>query len=320
MSHCHISQRVVYRYLQAGFSFQPDDVLKPADRYQLLNETQQIIEDFAKDKDFLESVLDAARSNDNGALKTIDSEKFSRIGSAFWQSRNWFFELAQRIPYLVLDVIKLEGTSPKLEKAFAFYQKPFRWAPKLNTYKEVPEKYLATLKLISSHLKLLQEAFAKVETKGLTPIKVDRFELFGGDSPKAVEVLKKCSKGLTSVGLGAYCTGKVTLVPASKLQRGAAAFYVKATDEIYLSPEVRGNQDVRVLCHEIAHRVYTDKSLKHSGQRLYDAVSDKGSWVSSYARTSPEENFCEMLSFAAIGELDAEDRALLKAALPSLKI
>lgn len=316
-----IIRRVATRYLNAGFSFQPDEVEKlQVDSNRLLGEIQQIIEDFGQDEDFAENILEAAKKNDNEALRAIDSKRFNDFSSEFWQTRSWFSKLAAKVPYLVLEVIKLEGASPKLEKIYAFYQKPFRWSYKMDPYKEVSEKYLSTLKLVRDHMKVLQESVSKIGTKGLEPIKVGKFELFGGDAPKALDVLKKATKALTSIGLGAFCYGKVTLVDTSKLHGGSAAFYLKNTDEVYLSPEVSGDQDVRALCHEIAHRVHTEKSLKHSSQRLYDAVKDKGSWVTSYAKTNPEENFCEMVSFAAIRKLDEEGSVLLKAALPILKV
>lgn len=317
-----IIKRVVSRYLAAGFSFQPDEVERVVvDAHRLLDEVSHLIEDFAQDEDFAEHLLAISKKNDNEALKAVDRKKFSDFSSKFWQSRNWFHDLAQKVPYLVLEVIKIDGSSPKLEKIHDFYKKPFRWAPKMDPYKEVSEKYLATLKVLQDQLKLLQEAVGRIGTKGLEPTRIGKFELFGGNSPKAIEVLKKATKDLTSIGLGSYCTGKVTLVDTSKLHGGSAAFYVKNTDEIYLSPEVSGNQDVRALCHEIAHRIHTQLHLRNKSQRLYEAIKEKGSWVTSYAKTNPEENFCEMISFAAIKELDAEEsRDLLKATLPSLRI
>lgn len=309
-----------------GYSFQDDSVqMMDTDVGRLLAGFVQGVDDFAADEDFAKHLVAIFASNDNEAIRAIDIRKLSTFSSELWQTRNWYFRLAKVVPNLLLQLMKLGPKNLKeLEKAHKFWSKPFKFSPKsMSPSEEVAKKYLAVLKDLRKQLEACQEAAQG--GSGMEPIKVGKFELYNGvgvdadQLKKAQDVLKDASKAMHNIGLGEYCYGPVTLVNSSKLHDQSAAFYVKNTDEIYLSPDVRAGEDVRALCHEVAHRVHTKRHLKAKAEELYRIVGQNGSWVTSYAKTNPEENFCEMVSFAAMRQLKDPNQEPLKAVVPDIK-
>ena len=71
---------------------------------------------------------------------------------------------------------------------------------------------------------------------------------------------------MKSLGLGEYCYGKVTVVDSSKFSSNSAAFYVKNTDEIYLSPDLQGQRTCGALCHELSSQESTRSSTRYEVQ------------------------------------------------------
>jgi hypothetical protein len=190
---------------------------------------------------------------------------------------------------------------------------------------ENAKKYLSVLKELRGQLKTLQEAAKHLRGGKPKGTQVGSFTLYDslgssdGTLRSAEAVLKTAGQRMTHLGLGEYCYGPVILTDSGSFEANASAFYVRATDEIFMSPNL-GAHDVRAFCHEVAHRVYVKLHLDARAEDLYQTVRDKNLWVTGYARTSAEENFCEMVSFAAIGDLPEESRGLLHGCLSSLKL
>jgi hypothetical protein len=310
-----------------GYSFQDGtSTTVQVDVPRMLEEFRRRLDEFAQNEDLARHIVDVEKRGDLKALSAVDDREVSTMSSRFWQSRDWFYDLQKIVPFLLLELLKHAPlNAAKLEKALPFWGKPFRWSPKgANPWLEVSKKYLSVLEGLRDQLELVQGAAAHAEKQGVEPQTVGKFKLFDsfGD-PKlvetAVDVLKKASRAMDGIGLGSYCYGNVTLVNSSKIQSHSAAFYVKNTDEIYLSPNLRG-QDVRAVCHEIGHRVHTKLHLSSRSKTLYESVKERSLWVTPYAKTDPEENFCEMLSFAAIRDISDDAKDLLRPALPGVKL
>lgn len=304
------------------------DFLDPTPRHvtvdipSMLEAMRTRIETFAQWEDLAQYVVDTAKGPPE-AWRAIDGKRLSDMSSELWQRRDWWFDLAKIVPFLNLELMK---HAPKnlaaLEKLQKFWAKPFRWASKGDQV-EVSKKYLSVLAELRKQLEALQKAAAHASVSGIEPMAVGKFELYDalGDerTKKAVAaVLQKASRAMTTLGLGAHCHGKVTIVNSSKLHGHSSAFYVKNTDEIYVG-DMKG-QDVRAVCHEIGHRIHTKLNLRSKTQSLYETVRERGTWVSNYAKTNDEENFCEMLSFAAIGDLPDEGKDLLRTVVPKIKL
>ncbi len=315
------------RPIASGFSFQqPLDQTVTVEIEKYLTLFQEAVEDFGKDESFATHVLEAAKSGNNEAIRAIDSKKFSHFSSAFWQTKKWFWSLQKVVPNLVLELTKYEPASKPLQKAYTFFAKPWKWSPKgLDPYSEVPTKYLSVLKDLRVALAAAQKAAAEAGKSGLRPVKVGRFELYDGMGAgegaikNAQRVLTEATSSMGRIGLDEFCYGKVTIVQSSSFAAKSAAFYVTNTDEIFISPDI-GSQDVRAMCHEVAHRVYFKLNLRSQAQELYDAVKDRGVWVTGYAKTDALENFAEMVSFAAVGKLTEEAKPLLQATTRKIRV
>jgi hypothetical protein len=309
----------------AGFTFQDPEIKKvEVQASAFLSQFQDQVNAFAKDEDFAESVL--AASKDNAMLQAIDHKRWSSFSSAFWQSRDWWFNLQKIVPFLVLELLKFQpANNDKLAKIQQFWVKPFRWSYKMDPYGETSAKYLSVLKTLRDQLTECQKAAAKMGTEGVSPIIVGKFELYdslgldSGSKQKVVDTIKQGTRSMTSLGLGSYCYGKVTILDSAKFASRSSAFYVANTDEMYVSPEMKG-QEVRAFCHEVTHRVFHKLNLSSRAASLYDICSDRGLWVTPYAKTNAEENLCEMVSFAAVGKLPKEADDLLRVAVPKIKL
>jgi hypothetical protein len=280
------------------------------------------IEAFAQWEDLARYVVDTAKGPPE-AWRAIDRNRLSDMSSELWQKRNWWFDLAKIVPFLNLELMK---HAPKnlaaLEKSQKFWERPFRWNHKGDPV-EGSRKYPSVLAELRKQLAAIQEAAARVSTSGVEPEIVGKFELYDalGDQQTKNSVattLQKVTRAMTTLGLGAYCYGKVTIVNSTKLHGHSSAFYVKNTDELYVG-DMKG-QDVRAVCHEIGHRIHTKLNLRSKTKSLYETVQERGIWVSNYAKTDDEENFCEMLSFAAIKDLPDESKDLLKTVVPKIKL
>jgi hypothetical protein len=301
----------------AGFSFQDPQVEKVQVTVEAyLERFRALLDEFAEQEKLALQILSAS----NEELNSLDSKQISTWSSNFWQTRNWHFGLTKVVPLLVLELIKFQPANIQdLFKASKFYAKPFKWSPD-GTWETLAKKYLTVLKDLRGQLKACQKAASGIGTQEAKPTVVGKFELFStvGEEAlaKAETVLKQATSAMTRIGLGKYCYGKVVVVPTSKLTSRSSAFYVKNTDEIFLSPDVRGGEDIMALCHEVAHRVHETLHLKTHAAILYADTRNQDAWVTAYAKTSPEENFCEMVAFAALGRLSAESKVLLEKNVP----
>jgi len=309
------------------FNFQDETPVEvDPDVELLLEKFQDELDNFAEHEDLAEHLVDIYTRNDNEKIRALDHGKIQSWTSDFWQMRTWFGSLEKVVPYLIQELAKYQPKNmAALAKHHKFWFKRWRWSPKsYNPQLETAKKYLSVLKDLRKQLADCQEAAR--QRVDLQSESVGKFELYDSlglsDAQKkpVITTLKAAAKALAKIGLKEFCYGKVTIVDSSKLVHGTAAFYSRNTDEVFLSPDLKGS-DVRVLCHEIAHRVHTKLRLKSRTQILYQQVKNLGVWVTSYAKTSPEENFCEMVSFAAMGKLsDEESKNQLQAITPKLKL
>lgn len=311
----------------AGFSFQPDQIAKvDVDVKKYLADFQQVVDKFAENEQFARHVLTASKANDHDALEALDRDRISLWSSDFWQTKKWYWALYRVVPPLVLELAKYEPTSKPLLKAYTFFTKTWKWSPKsMNRWEETATKYLSVLKDLRTYLTAAQAAAASVGKAEVQSLSVGKFDIYDGMGAgakvldKAQGVLRDATTAMSRIGLGEFCYGKVTVVESAKFHAGSAAFYVANTDEIYLSPDI-GGQDVRATCHEIAHRVYFKLNLRHQSEELYESVKERGLWVTGYAKTNASENFCEMVSFAAIGKLTEDARPLLESVTRQIRV
>ena len=318
-------------YVVSSYSFQdldPQGVKVEIKKY--LADLKQVVDDFAEEESFARHILEAAEKNDNETLRAVDRTKFSRWSHAFSQSRDWFWKLQKIIPHLVLEITQHQP-SPKtmkvMQKAYTFCAKPWKWNPKgLDPYAEIPAKYLAVLKDLRAFLSAFQEAASRIGDSKARSISVGQFELFdslGVDEAtmeRVVQTLKEAESRMKQIGLGEYCYGKVTIVKSSNFERGSAAFYNSNTDEVYVTPDLGGGYDLIALCHELGHRVYFKLSLRHQAEELYQSVRERGIWVTNYAKTNANENFAEMVAYAAVGKLTDEAKPLLQSVTRQIRV
>jgi hypothetical protein len=204
---------------------------------------------------------------------------------------------------------------------------------------------------------------------------------------KAAEVVNKAEKAMRSIGLGRVCYGDILVSKTVNNKRTVAAFYILASDEMFIRANTPTNWDtIRIVCHELTHRLQhkflsakkaeinniyrnlkaqaflgrgiPDEYWPHAGDKVVldqgrkvtvtsvhrsrskvEYVSeekppvrwsapieawikmkglDLGSlpgfkgFITPYARTDPDENFAEMVSFFAIGKLPQDQIALLE--------
>ena len=329
-----MSKKSSLRAFLAGFSFQDDSVTPMEVNIQdLLAKFNQLVEDFAKDEDVLRHYLDMP--SEDLLQRRAQDEYVKEHGLAMkrWSfsagsGGNWFWELKKVVPPLVLELLKHTPKNGKaLEKVLTFHTKKWSWKPDFisDQTKQFADKYFPTLKTLRANLQACQDAVASIGSNEAVAIKVGKFELYDGlgvDEKVVGEVkasLVAATKAMSRIGLGAYCYGKVTIVNPQALKSGTAAFYAQATDELYVGIHA-GHENVRVVCHELAHRVLVKLNLKSRAQELYAVIKSRNTWVTNYAKTDPVENFAEMVSFAALGKLPEDSTEALKLALPKAKL
>lgn len=139
-------------------------------------------------------------------------------------------------------------------------------------YIRVYEKYMA---LLQAHLATAKEAIAKGKEhseggeggEGATKMKVGPFTLVntGGFSEKQMQevadVVQKVTAYAQSSGVGDVCYGEIQVTNTIS-QAKTLAFYLIASDEMFIRANVKGTTDtVQVVLHELGHR-YDRKFLK----------------------------------------------------------
>jgi hypothetical protein len=72
----------------------------------------------------------------------------------------------------------------------------------------------------------------------------------------AAKLVEEAAKRMDSIGLGKVCYGDVLLSNRLAGKATVAAFYVVASDEMFVRADLRTTEDtVRVTCHELTHRL-----------------------------------------------------------------
>jgi hypothetical protein len=73
---------------------------------------------------------------------------------------------------------------------------------------------------------------------------------------KAANVVAKAERSMHQIGLGRVCYGDIYISKTIDNKRTIAAFYLKASDEMFVRANTPVDWDtVRVICHELAHRL-----------------------------------------------------------------
>ena len=82
---------------------------------------------------------------------------------------------------------------------------------------------------------------------------------------------------MTSHGLGKTCYGDVLVSKSLTQKKSVAAFYILASDEMFIRADTPDNWDtVRVVCHELAHRLDHKflSSKKSEIEKLYWTINN----------------------------------------------
>ena len=112
---------------------------------------------------------------------------------------------------------------------------------------------------------------------------------------KVVEVVEKAEKALTSHGLGKVCYGDI-LVSKSISGKRVGAFYLGSSDEMFVRADILDDETtVRVVCHELAHRLQR-KFLEHKTgeiENIYEKLKNEDT----------EQNKLPAAVYPAIGDV-----------------
>lgn len=229
------------------------------------------------------------------------------------RSGNVFHELLQSYDFE-------PGLRKRLEQASKSYTRGNLVAPKPKEVAAVYEKAVSTYRL---HLAWYQEALSS--GVGKVPLKIGSFQIvntggFGLDRLDGVRsVLEQAEQRLSKKGLHKVCYGEVYL-SNDVLHPNTIAFYVPKKDQLFFRGDLKYAVEgqVKTVIHELAHRLHR-KFLRHRNheiETLYHWVG-KGSreggppFITSYAKTSPAENFAEMVAYWCFDALPSSQENLL---------
>jgi hypothetical protein len=224
------------------------------------------------------------------------------------------------------------GVRKSIEASSTWWHKAVR-LPRGKTYEEGEalgvELYLDHLKTFRKYEKVYADAVRigkahSGEGEGATRVVAGPFTVVntGGFSTevmaRSAKVAIVVAQRMEGIGLGKVCYGDLHL--SGKLMgKNVAAFYSPGHDEMFIRPNIPGDA-IRYICHELTHRLVNKhlRSKQSEIAQLYGNCKATGRFVSPYARKGgPEENFCEMVSFWALGMLHPDMIALLRDILVS---
>lgn len=231
---------------------------------------------------------------------------------------------ADRLGLAILQQLKLP---PNLRKAVEVSVR--WWGKKVTLPKgDAPrvEMYLEHLEVFRKYERLYEDALRlgaphSEEGEGATRTPVGPFTVvngggFGDDvMAQCAEVVAEVARRMTTIGLGKVCYGDLLITGKLMNKKNVMAFYSPASDEMFIRPVQATDDAVRFICHEITHRLVSKMlhGRRPEIEALYETVQASGRFVTPYARTGgPEENFCEMVSFWAMGRLPQDQIALLE--------
>ena len=342
------ARRVVARYLQADTH--PEILLRVL---------SNLTEDFGKHESMARGFQQRAKEIEKAS---DDPERYAGLRAA-WPAlmvrgltdltKQAFADAHSVGMRLFLSLLQTVALPPDLTKkaqnASQFWLKPTlakkrrsapAWAKGL--YLEAVEEYFDLLSVLREHVALVTEALrVGVEhgTEEAPTLKAGPFTLInaGNFSAKVMEqvgrAVEMAASRMTSAGFGNVCYGQISVT--ATLKKKALAFYMNATDEMFVRANVKPDVDsIHTICHELAHRLHQKFLVSKTPEivRLYQTIKDKAyidtsdlsgdkgpeiEFVSGYARQGgPNENFAEMVAYYALGKLSPNLTALL---LPIIK-
>lgn len=221
-------------------------------------------DDYAKTREIGAELTKTSRERQDIAYTLRLGTWFPRIQTA---GRLLFWAILQQ--FLLPPALR-----KSIEKAAKFWSKSRVNAPKIKSTRgtyDADAEYLEAYMAVGSELrKQVMNATAAI-TKGQahsdpavaakTKIHVGSFDVvntggFDDEMMKQVaEVVGKAEQALTAHGLGKVCYGDV-LVSKSIHRANTAAFYILASDELFVRADLPVNEEtVLTVCHELGHRL-----------------------------------------------------------------
>lgn len=272
-----------------------------------------------------------------GRLRSYKNLAGGPVGAVLHEGRSgWVGAVAKEFCLGLLQQFALPaGVRKSIEVSSAWWNKGVRLprAGRGGTYEEGEalgvELYLDHLETFRKYEKVFEKAIQlgkahSGEGEGATKVVAGPFTVVntGGFSSEVVarsaKVAVVVAQRMEGIGLGKVCYGDLHL--SGKLMgKNVAAFYSPGHDEMFIRPNIPGDA-VRYICHELTHRLVNKhlRSKQSEIAQLYGNCKATGRFVSPYARKGgPEENFCEMVSFWALGMLHPDMIALLRGILVS---
>lgn len=221
-------------------------------------------DDFAKARGMSDELTKTSRERQNIAYE---------LRTGIW------FDMTQAPGRLLFWAIMQQFLLPpalrkSIEKAAKFWAKSSVRAPKIKAMRgtyDADVEYLEAYLAIGGELRKQAMNAQAAITKGQahsdpavaakTKIHVGSFDVvntggFDDEMMKRVaEVVGKAEQALTAHGLGKICYGDV-LVSKSIHRANTAAFYILASDEMFVRADLPVNEEtVLTVCHELAHRL-----------------------------------------------------------------
>jgi hypothetical protein len=264
-----------------------------------------------------------------GRLKSYKNLAGGPVGAVAHSGRSgWVGAMAKELCLGILQQFALPaGVRKSIEASSTWWNKTVR-LPRGQTYEAGEalgvDLYLDHLKTFRKYEKVYADAIRlgkahSGEGEGATKMEAGPFTIVntGGFGPdvmtNSAKVAMEVARRMEGIGLGKVCYGDLHL--SGKLMgKNVAAFYSPGHDEMFIRPNIPGDA-IRYICHELTHRLVNNhlRSKKTEIDQLYGSLKASGRFVSPYARKGgPEENFCEMVSFWAIGMLHPDMVDLLR--------
>jgi hypothetical protein len=166
---------------------------------------------------------------------------------------------------LLQNLVMPPKTRKKVEIASRFYLKVTKMRLKTHgasRYMEMLDGYEKYMALVQQHAETARVAIreGKEHAEGETKIKVGSFTLVntGGFSDKIMneiaDVVQKAQAYAKSSDVGKVCYGEVQ-VTGTVMKSNVAAFYLIASDELFIRANVKADRDVvKTVLHELGHR------------------------------------------------------------------
>jgi hypothetical protein len=197
-----------------------------------------------------------------------------------WEMKGgyWFKMMRSTARMLFWAIIQQYALPPQLQKAIEsgnkFWSKErtvLRIKSMTGSYDEDIEILAAYLKTVAELHKQLANAEAAIvkgklhsdpEQAAKTKFPAGAFTVVNTGAfddetmKKAVDIVLKAEKAMTSAGLGKCCYGDVLISKHIRNKKTIAAFYLPSSDEFFVRADMPDDADTdKTVCHELAHRL-----------------------------------------------------------------